>query len=255
MLINRAQLVSQMNLNEFDQHGAQDYRDDSGATGSARDDNCCSATKNAIEQADRAVRACNDVVVPEMEKLARKARFETVVIPVYAAAYMIVSNNDITEFLAEREVKTHGNVKNIFSPITVGFTKGTHPLLRDRLCKYSATMWLAYHKGIPPEEFQKWLKDNGIEKACAEYRRIMRELDKAERDKQIDKVLVDPKKEPDKAPLLPATPITGGCVGLKLAVVDFTLDGMGEFRLLGILPHDRDAVMRIVAAAAEAKAS
>jgi len=53
------------------------------------------------------VRACNDVVVPEMEKLARKARFETVVIPVYAAAYMIVSNNDITEFLAEREVKTH----------------------------------------------------------------------------------------------------------------------------------------------------
>jgi len=86
-------------------------------------------------------------------------------------------------------------------------------------------MWLAYHKGIPPEEFQKWLKDNGIEKACAEYRRIMRELDKAERDKQIDKVLVDPKKEPDKAPLLPATPITGGCVGLKLAVVDFTLDG------------------------------
>lgn len=241
---------SMRSFDESHQHddGAPDVEHHDAGVGG--DENVAQAAKIAIAQADEAVRACNEVVVPELEKLARKARFERVLIPLYAAAYVIITTNSAAEFLAARQVKSHGNVKNIFSSILVGFAKFAHPLVRGRLCKYAAVIGLAYHENVAPVDFAAWLKTHPIEKACVEYRRTMHKLKQTRRDEQIRKILVSPKQEPDKAPLMPATPITWGHVGLKLAVVDFTIDGKGDFHLLGILPHDRDEVMEIVTAAA-----
>ncbi len=150
--------------------------------------------------------------------------------------------------MAERQIKVHGSTKNDCYPIFRAFTRTAHPWLRDRVCKYAQVAALAVHGKVAPAEFPDWLKRNPVEKACREYRRIMRERSKSERTEHLQSVwefLVDPKKEPEKAPIVPATAITPGYVGLKLAVVDFTNDGSGNFRVLGIMPHDADAVMRM----------
>lgn len=192
-----------------------------------------------------------------MQKVGRKARFESVVIPIYTAYCAMAESKSGTQFLADRDIKAHGNTKNEFYPYFLAFTKAAHPWLRDSLCKYAAVAALARLEEVPPQEFGDWLKTHPIEKACAEYRLRMCRLRKMQHDielRRINEFLVDPKKNPDQAPILSATPITSGYAGLKLAVLDFTLDGRGDFRVLGILPHDRAAVLRIVAAAANAAA-
>jgi hypothetical protein len=113
---------------------------------------------------------------------------------------------------------------------------------------------LALHENVAPEAFPDWLKRHPIEEACTRYRQIMRERKKAKRDDELQRAwefLVDPKKEPGNAPVRPATPVTSGYAGLKLAVLDFSKDGSGDFCVLGILPHKRDAVMRLVMTAAD----
>lgn len=232
-------------MNERNHTGSQAGGDDA-ECGSG--ENAAHATKIAIDEADRAVRSCDGIVVAEMEKIGRKVHFETVVTALYPAAYMLELTNSTAEFLAERKVKPHGNVKNVFSLVLRGFTQGIHPLLRDRLSKSAAVIGLAYHQGVPPDEFSSWLKHHPLEKACNEYRRIIRERQKSRDDDLVSKILVDPAKEPDKAPLLPATPITWGHVGLKLAVVQFEPDGNGNFWVRAILHHNEDDVMTIVRA-------
>ncbi|MBX9847426.1 MAG: hypothetical protein K2Z80_37175 [Xanthobacteraceae bacterium] len=191
---------------------------DTGAAPSARE-NVAAAAKNAIAEADKAVRICNDAVVTAMDKLARKARYQDVLIPLYAASYLIEASNGRIEFLGQRGIKPHGNVKNIFSPIVLAFTKNAHPLLRDRMCKYAQVIWLAGHENVAPDEFPAWLKSHPTEKACAEYRRIMHQRQKAKHDdEQISRVLIDPGKQPEKAPLLPATPITWGYPSCDTAI-------------------------------------
>jgi hypothetical protein len=37
---------------------------------------------------------------------------------------------------------------------------------------------------------------------------------------------------------------------MKLAVLEFSYDGSGEFQVLGIMPHEADAVIRMVMTAA-----
>lgn len=211
------------------------------------------SAKSLIAEADRAVQSCNEVLRDQLEKVGRKVPTEKTVAVIYTAYCAIAATGSQPQFLAERQIKVHGSTKNDCYPVFRAFTRTAHPWLRDRVCKYAQVAALAVHEKVVPEAFPDWLKCHPIEKACREYRRILRERSKSERNEHLQRVwrfLVDPKKEPEKAPIVPATPITPGYVGLKLAVVDFTHDGSGNFRVLGIMPHDADAVMRMALTAA-----
>ena len=216
-------------------------------------ENVAQAAKLMIAEADRAVQSCNEVLRDQLEKVGRKVPTEKTVAVIYSAYCAIAATGSQAQFLAERQIKVHGSTKNDCYPVFRAFTRSAHPWLRDRVCKYAQVVALAVNQKVAPEAFPDWLKRHPIEKACREYRRIMREQTKSERDEHLQRVwqfLVDPKNEPEKAPIVPATPITPGYVGLKLAVVDFTHDGCGNFRVLGIMPHDADAVMRMALTAA-----
>lgn len=228
---------------------------DAGDVGSDGDnaENVAQAAKLMIAEADRAVQSCNEVLRDQLEKVGRKVPTEKTVALIYTAYCAIAATGSQAQFLAERQIKVHGSTKNDCYPVFRAFTRTSHPWLRDRVCKYAQVAALAVHGKVAPETFPDWLKRNPIEKACREYRRIMRDRNKSERDEHLQRVwefLVDPKKEPEKAPIVAATPITPGYVGLKLAVVDFTHDGSGNFRVLGIMPQDADAVMRMALTAA-----
>ena len=206
-----------------------------------------------IAEADRAVQACNEVLRDQLEKVGRKVPTEKTVAVIYTAYCAISATGSQAQFLAERQIKIHGSTKNDCYPIFRAFTRTAHPWLRDRVCKYAQVAALAVHEKVAPEAFPDWLKRHPIEEACREYRRILREQTKSERNEHLQRVwqfLVDPRKEPEKAPIMPATPITPGYVGLKLAVLDFSPDGSGDFRVLEVMPHDADAVMRMALTAA-----
>jgi hypothetical protein len=216
-------------------------------------ENVAQAAKLMIAEADRAVQSCNEVLRDQLEKVGRRVPTEKTVAVIYTAYCAISATGSQAQFLAERQIKVHGSTKNDCYPIFRAFTRTAHPWLRDRVCKYAQVAALAVHEKVAPETFPDWLKRHPIEKACREYRRIMRDRNKSERYEHLQRVwqfLVDPRKEPEKAPIIPATPITPGYVGLKLAVLDFSHDGSGDFRVLGIMPHDADAVMRMALTAA-----
>ncbi|MCK1597949.1 hypothetical protein [Bradyrhizobium sp. 164] len=231
-----------------DRFDADDIDPDGGNT-----ENVAQSAKSMIAEADRAVESCNEVLRDQLEKVGRKVPTEKTVALIYTAYCAISAAGSQAQFLAERQIKVHGSTKNECYPIFRAFTRTAHPWLRDRVCKYAQVAALAVHQQVASEAFPDWLKRHPIEKACREYRRIMRERTKSERNEHLQRVwqfLVDPRKEPERAPMVPATPITPGHVGLKLAVVDFTHDGSGNFRVLGIMPHDADAVMRMALTAA-----
>ena len=212
-----------------------------------REDNCCSAT--LVASADDAIAALNDIVTGTVDKVAYRTRkaLRSAVILIYSAICELIRDGG-AEFLATRGVKAHGNTDNPYQPYMRAFTKETHAWVRSAVCKYAQVFWLAQHLNIPPGNFGAWLETQTVEGACAEYRQLMRERRRSERNEKLAKVLVDPEKEPEKAPLLSGTPVTLGCKGLKLAVVNCVSDGSGNFRLLGILHHDHDAIVELVLA-------
>lgn len=241
-----------MDFTESVQHARDGVDADDVGSGGDNIENVAQAAK-LIAEADRAVQSCNEVLQDQLEKVGRKVPTEKTVAVIYSAYCAISATGAQAQFLAERQIKVHGSTQNECYPIFRAFTRTAHPWLRDRVCKYAQVAALAVHQKVVPEEFPDWLKRHPIEKACREYRHIMRERSRSERNEHLQRVwefLVDPKKEPEKAPIVPATPITPGYVGLKLAVVDFTRDGRGNFRVLGIMPQNADAVMRMALTAA-----
>jgi hypothetical protein len=231
-----------------DRHQAnhEDVEDDRNETGAQ-------ATKMLIADADKSVSCCNDILTDSLVKIGRKLPTEKAVAGIYRAYCAITATGGQAEFLAERQIKIHGSTKNECYPIFRAFTKGAHPWLRNRVCKYAEVAALAIHEEVSPEAFPGWLKRHPIEKACAEYRRIVRDREKSKRNDEQQRIwdfLVDPRKDPDKAPIIAATPITPGYTGMKLAILGFSDDGTGDFRVLGIMPHEADAVMRMVMTAA-----
>jgi len=210
----------------------------------------------AIKEADNEMIKCHDAFIKALETTSRKIEqpVRNVSVAIYRAICTIEAENYGQLFLAKRETKkSHGNTKNIYYRYVSAFTKGAHPLLRNRLCKHAEVMAFARHENVPSDNFPDWLKTHPIEKACAEYRRIKREEYKSEELRRFTDAVVDRESEPDKAPLCRATPLTPGTRGLKLAVLEFAGDGCGDFYLLAILPHNADEVKRVVlASAAEA---
>jgi len=208
------------------------------------------AQATIVERADNCVAALNELVVATLDKATHntKKALRTTVSTIYGAVCEFDRTKSGAQFLADRRVKAHGNTANPYQPYLRAFTRGTHSVVRGAVCKYSQVIALARHQNVDAENFDSWFAAHPIEKACAEFRRLTRKLRESQRDDLIRRVLVDPKTAPDKAPLLGATPITPGFTGWKLAVLDFASDGSGDFRLLGVLSHDKDAVMRIVLA-------
>lgn len=198
--------------------------------------------KIAIAGADDAIRACNERLLIEIEAAGGGLPTGTIVASIYAAYCAIEAAGGREAFLAERGIKIHGNTKNECYPVFQAFTKTSHAWLRDRVCKYATVAALARHENVSADDFPEWQKRHPVEVACDKYRKIKAELNEAKRCA----LMIDPKKEPDKVPLMPATPITVGCLGLRLGVIEFAKDGSGDFFVLGVLPHDRTAVMRVV---------
>ena len=241
-----------MDFTQADQHDRDRPQADHDDTEDDGNENVARSTKTLIADADKSVRSCNDILTDGLVKIGRKLPTEKAVTGIYRAYCAITATDGQAKFLAERQIKVHGSTKNACYPIFRAFTKGAHPWLRDRVCKYAEVAALAIHENVSAEAFPDWLKRHPIEKACAEYRRIMREREKSKRNDEQQRIwdfLVDP-KDPDRAPIIPATPITPGHVGIKLAVLEFSDDGSGDFRVLGIMPHEADAVMRMVMTAA-----
>ena len=208
---------------------------------------------SAIDRADKAVLACEETVAAVFEQAADEVhgRLGTALVTIYTAVCVIEHFGGGAKFLADRGIKPHGNVKNPYQPYLRAFTEKAHPWVRGKLCKHAAVIGLARHENVSADDIGIWLKTHTVEKACREYRRIMRARNNSQRDEQMPRanaIIVDRKKEPDMAPLLPATPITPRYAGIKLAVVDFADDGSGHYYLLGILPHNEKAIWRMVSA-------
>jgi len=228
------------------QHGRDRVIADDASSDGSNTENVAQSNKMklAIEGADHAVRACNERLVAEIEAAGGSLPTGAIVASIYAAYCAIEAAGARESFLAQRGIKVHGNTKNECYPVFQAFTKTSHSWLRDRVCKYATVAALARHENVSPDDFPEWQKCHPVEVACEKYRKIKAELNKAKRRA----LMIDPKREPDKVPLLLATPITVGCLGLRLGVIEFAKDGSGDFRVLGVLPHDRSAVMRIVTA-------
>ncbi|GAA3846364.1 hypothetical protein GCM10022626_14180 [[Pseudomonas] carboxydohydrogena] len=237
-----------MGFSESTQHDGDSTYADNGRTDAHNNENVAGSNKLmlAIAEADNAIHRCNDRLLSEVEKLGGTIPTAGVVAGIYTAYCAIEAAGRREQFLAERGIKIHGNTQNECYPIFRAFTKKVHSWLRDRVCKYATVAALARHEGVLPHDFPGWLKDHPIEEACEEYRRIKAELEEAKRRA----FMVDASKYPEKVPTIQATPVTHGHIGLKLGVLEFAKDGSGEFRLLGILPHERNAVMRMVMTAA-----
>jgi hypothetical protein len=237
-----------MGFSESTQHDGDSTYADNGRTDAHNNENVAGSNKLmlAIADADNAIHRCNDRLLSEVEKLGGTIPTAGVVAGIYTAYCAIEAAGRREQFLAERGIKIHGNTQNECYPIFRAFTKKVHSWLRDRVCKYATVAALARHEGVLPHDFPGWLKDHPIEEACEEYRRIKAELEEAKRRA----FMVDASKYPEKVPTIQATPVTHGHIGLKLGVLEFAKDGSGEFRLLGILPHERNAVMRMVMTAA-----
>jgi hypothetical protein len=237
-----------MDFNESTQQNGGNTYADNGRTDAHNNENVAGSNKMklAIAEADNAVYRCNDHFLGEIEKFGGTMPTAGVVAGIYTAYCAIEAAGRREQFLAERGIKIHGNTQNECYPIFRAFTKKVHSWLRDRVCKYATVAALARYESVSSNDFPGWLKAHPIEEACEEYRRIKAELEEAKRRA----FMVDASKDPEKAPTIPATPITRGHIGLRLGVLEFAKDGSGEFRLLGILPHERNAVMRIVMTAA-----
>lgn len=237
-----------MDFNESTQHDGDSTYADNRRTDAHNNENIAGSNKMklAIAEADNAVHRCNDRFLGEIEKFGSTMPTAGVVAGIYTAYCAIEAAGRREQFLAERGINIHGNTQNECYPIFRAFTKKAHSWLRDRVCKYATVAALARYENVSPDDFPDWLKGHPIEEACEEYRRIKAELEEAKRRA----FMVDASKNPEKAPMILATPITRGHIGLKLGVLEFAEDGSGEFRLLGILPHERNAVMRMVMTAA-----
>jgi hypothetical protein len=244
------------NMHEHANRDSTDHADDASAGaefGHDEDENVAQATFE-ISLADKAVAACNEIIVVTLNNAGHRAEasFGTATVAIYRAVRTIEASGIGPRFLADRKIKIHGNTRNAYQPYVRAFAKRAHPFLRSKLCKLAEVVGLACHENVPPDEFAAWLKNHPVEQACKEYRRIMREQSNSRYDKatrRIKELLIDPEKEPDKTPLRAATPLTQGLVGFKLLVAALVPDGRGDFRVLGPLPHEEDEVMRIVEAA------
>jgi hypothetical protein len=216
-----------------------------------RDDECCRAT--FIPRAEEAVAALNKLAASAQDELVRtsKRALLTAVCLIYGAIRKIKDNASGAEYLASRNVSPHGNTDNWCQPYVKAFTQGTGSWARSAICKYGQVVAVGIHHNVPAEQFENWLSTRTIGQARAEYQSIVRERRKGERNAKLRKILIDPEEEPEKAPLMSATPLTIGHVGSKLAVLDLVADGSGKFRVTGILPYAGKAVTDIVMTAAE----
>lgn len=239
---------------------ADQHPDFDGGHADARSDHaeqqekCCRAT--FVERADAAVAVLNELAAGAKATFLRQSKqvLLTTVCMVYGAINEIEAANNGAQFLADRGVTPHGNNKNPYQPYVLAFTKGTPAWARSSVCKYAQVIAVARNRQILPERFEAWLKTRTIDQIRAEFRSMLTERCKAERDALVGKVLVDPELEPEKAPVLPGTPITIGHAGLKLAAIKILDRERGDFRVIGILPHGPNAVMEIILKAAEAAA-
>jgi hypothetical protein len=215
---------------------------------------------SAIELADKAVLACEETVAAVFEQASDEVHdlLGKALVTIYTAVSRIEHSGGGAQFLADRGVKVHGNVKNPYQPYLRAFTKKAHPWVRGKICKCAAVIGLARHENVSADEIGAWLKTHPVEMACSEYRRIMRARSNAQPNDQMHRanaIIVDRKKEPEMAPLLPATPITPHYAGIKLAIVDFADDGSGDYYLLGILAHNEKAIWRMVLSASSKAAT
>jgi hypothetical protein len=148
-------------------------------------------------------------------------------------------------------VVPHGNSDNPQQPLVLAFAKAAGGWARSGVCKYAQVIAVARHHQIAPDDFEAWFSTRTIGDARAEYQRITTERRETQREALIAKILIDPEKEPEKAPILPGTPVTKGHKGFKLLVINVLDEQSGDHVELGVLPHAPKEVMEIVEAAAE----
>ena len=132
-----------MNFTEAPQHSRDSTQTDHDDAVDDRHENAAQATKMLIADADDTVRSCNDILTDSLVKIGRKLPTEKAVAGIYRAYCAITATGGQAEFLAERQIKIHGSTKNECYPIFRAFTKGAHPWLRNRVCKYAEVAALA----------------------------------------------------------------------------------------------------------------
>jgi hypothetical protein len=222
---------------------------------SEQEEKCRRAT--FVERADNAVAGLKELATNAKDAFFRRSKqaLLTAVCLIYGAICEIENANGGAQFLADRGVVPHGNSENPQQPLVLAFTKDAGGWARSGVCKYAQVIAVARHHQIAPDDFEAWFSTRTIGDARAEYRRITTERRKMLREALIAKILINPEKEPEKAPILPGTSVTKGHTGLKLLVVNVLDDVSGNYRELGMLPHAPEEVMEIVEAAAKKAAS
>jgi hypothetical protein len=220
-------------------------QDDSAARIQSDDENGAQAPKFGprVSEADTAIRLINEVAERAFGDAEERLSLglPEVQAALYGAIVDLEERGQVVEFLAERRVRKHGNVKNPYSPIVVGFTKGKHLQVRQKLAKVAAAMALARADSIEPQKFRTWRKDWPIEEACREWRARQKRIQGGEpKTDAADFYLTS------AAEFLPRVGPTAGYAGRQLAVIECAPDLSGRFRLVRVLPCDDGTLRRTV---------
>lgn len=198
----------------------------------------------AVAEADRAIQRAHEVA----EKTFGIAEQElSIGLPavqskIYAAVCDLEARGLVGSFLAERRVSRHGNARNEYSVLIRAFTRRKHKNLRQALTKTAAVIALARILRVAPEQFDEWRKKWSIEKAARTYR----EYQKSSAVQKVAKDEVEFFLAGGDGPFLPATAATRGYAGRQLAVLDCAEDLDGGYRVVRVLPCDKNSFYRIV---------
>jgi hypothetical protein len=228
-------------------------KDDTAATIQSDTENGAQAPKFGprVSEADTAIGLINEVAERAFGDAEEK--FSLGLPEVQAALYCAIvdleQRGQVDEFLAERQVPKHGNVKNAYATVLSGFTNGKHARVRQTLAKAAAVMALARADSIEPQKFRTWRKDWPIEEACREWRARQKRIQGGEPKTDASDFYLT-----SDAEFLPPVGPTAGYVGRQLAVIECAPDLSGRFRLVRVLPCDDGTLRRTVLSAMRKKA-
>ena len=175
-----------------------------------------------IARADRMISDLDASVRLGIEKTERRTikQFNATLTALYAAVDVIEENGKTQEFLESRGVRGNGNIKNPCFLLVRAFADSACSVLQGRLCKVAAVIQLARLQDIKQAEFETWKQLWSVERACAELRRLNNR----------------PPRKQDEVP--EPKPVTRGLTGEHPALLQFSSDGSGRFKLARILSPD-----------------
>jgi hypothetical protein len=161
----------------------------------------------------------------------------------YMLVWSVFQAGAVAEFCAAHGIDQHGNTENPTQPIVAHYLRGGgKEVKRQTVSRWSAILEVVRASHTKPQDFREWVKHCGMENLYRQYqspRRTANSIEKVREEKRLARTVLP---DPALVPVTTGTNLTKGEEeGLRLAVIEITDVGRGDYRLLMVLedsPHD-----------------